>query len=71
MLVDGKSCEIFEACCVDDILFRTTRAARATEFRPFATLTSIERLNGKDGRAEDDEDGSGILEYDQLRSKLI
>lgn len=57
MLVEGISCEIFETCCVDDILFRTTRAARATECRPLTTLTSTERLNGE--HAEDDEDGPG------------
>lgn len=55
MPFDGKSCGIFEECCVDDILFRATRAARATECRPLATLTSTERLNGEDGHVDDDD----------------
>lgn len=66
MLVEGKSCEIFEACSVDDILFRTTRAARARECRPLAIRISTGRLNGEDGCADDDDkDGPIIRVYQQ------
>lgn len=66
--VGSESCETFAACWFDDMLLRTTRAARATKCRPLATLESIERLNDEGGRAgdDDDDDAPTIWPNDQV-----